>query len=236
MRAKLILIVALIMGLATTFLFAKYMKRFDMVSEANVTLIEVVSVKQPVKENTQLNSSMLQVVQVPKMGVHPQTVMTLAEAEGKIAAADLHQGEVLLSGHIRDTKAEALRVARKVQEGYRAVSVGVNFVQTVSNLIEPEDLVDVILSTTDKNTNVVTTMLLLEKVRVLAIGRRMVEADKDTPYAEYSSVTLELKPQEAVTLVNADERGNISLAIHTKVNAPAPPTPGAAAPAPAPAK
>lgn len=218
MRAKIVLILALLMGAFTTYLFFGYMQRFDEAAVAGENLAEVVSAKGPIKKDQIITAAMLEVIQVPKMGVHPQAVKTIAEAEGKMAAADLVAGETLLSSRLSVEKDEALFVARKVKEGYRAVSVGVNFVQSVSNLIEPEDLVDVIYTPPPKNGEAAVSVLLLEKVRVLAVGRRMVEAGKDTAVVEYSAATLEVLPKEAVTLVNSDEQGVISLALHTRVN------------------
>lgn len=218
MRAKIVLVLALIMGGITTFLFFGYMQRFDEVSVANESLVEVVTAKETIRKNQRITGAMLQVVQVPKLGVHPQAATTLAEAEGKLAASDIVAGETLLKSRLGEQKDEALFVSKKVKEGHRAVSVGINFVQSVSNLIEPEDLVDVVYTPPPKSNEPVVSVLLLEKVRVLAIGRRMVEAGKDTVYAEYSSATLEVTPKEAVTLVNADELGAISLVLHSRVN------------------
>ncbi|WP_438447738.1 Flp pilus assembly protein CpaB [Gorillibacterium sp. sgz5001074] len=218
MRAKIILILALLMGACTTYLFFGYMKRFDEASLAGENLVEVVAAKGAIKKDQRISAGMLEVVQVPKLGLHPQAVKTVSEAEGKMASADLAPGETLLSTRLTEEKDEALFVSRKVKEGYRAVSVGVNFVQSVSNLIEPEDLVDVIYTPPAKGNEPAVSVLLLENIRVLAIGRRMVEADKDTVYAEYSSATLEVLPKALVSLVNADEQGAISLALHTRIN------------------
>ena len=40
---------------------------------------------------------------------------------------------------------------------------------------------------------------------------------EDEEYVEYSSVTLELKPEDAVKLVNASEKGDLHLTIHSKI-------------------
>jgi pilus assembly protein CpaB len=219
MRAKIILLVAILLGLVTTFLFFNYMKKYDVVTTANESLIEVVAAKAEIKKNQKIVAGMLQLVQVPKMGVHPQAIKTLAEAEGKIAESNIGAGEVILSYRMINEKDESQFVSRKVKEGNRAVSVAVNFVQSVSNLIEPEDLVDVVYTPpikTGSNDLAPPSILILEKVRVLAVGRRMVETDKENPYAEYSSVSLEVKPQDEVRLVNADETGKISLILLTR--------------------
>ncbi|WP_082053691.1 Flp pilus assembly protein CpaB [Gordoniibacillus kamchatkensis] len=230
MRSKLILIVAIVLGLVTTVLFFNYMKRYDEISTANETLVQAVVAKKAIKRNETVSADALQLAQVPKKGLHPEAVKTIAEAQGKIANADIAPGEVLLSHHLQSKKEEALLVSRKVRDGYRAVSVGVNLVRSVSNLIEPEDEVDVIATPEKVTGQPVVSTLILEKARVLAIGRRMVEATEGTPYVEYATVTLEVKPADAVAIVNAQERGSISLTLYSRLVPPdAAAAPGAGA-------
>jgi pilus assembly protein CpaB len=224
MRSKIIMLLALVMGIVTTVLFFNYMNQFDTQAVINENTVPVVQANGLIKENQRITSDMLVIAQVPKDGLHAQTVTELSEVEGLYATSDIETGEVLLTHRVKSEKEETLFVSRKVTEGYRGVSVGVNFVQSISNLIEPEDVVDVVFSEVVKVNNVdtVVTKQILSKVRVLAIGRKMIAAtSEDEVYAEYSSVTLELKPEDSVTLINASERGNIHLTIHTKIVPPA---------------
>jgi pilus assembly protein CpaB len=217
MRSKILFILAILMGLITTILFFNYMKQFDAATVASENMIEVVAAKQSISRNQVIGPAMVEIVRMPQLGVHPEAIRSVAEVDGKYAEANIAAGEVLLGGRLKLQKDETALVARKVQEGYRAVSVGVNVVQSVSNLIEPEDYIDLILTETDKVTGQITSTLLQEKVRVLAVGRRLVESGPEAPYVEYSSVTVEVKPAEAVTIVNADEKGNISMALHSRI-------------------
>ncbi|WP_123043086.1 Flp pilus assembly protein CpaB [Cohnella candidum] len=217
MRSKIILMAALVMGIVTTVLFFNYMKKYDAAAAVNETFVSVVAAKQEIKENTKITGAMLQTIQIPANGVHASTIKDLALAEGKVAASDLAAGEVILANHIKDQQAEAQFVSKKVRDGYRAVSLGVNLVQSVSNLIEPEDYVDLVFTETDPDTKKVQSSILLENVRVLAIGRRMVQADATTEYVEYATVTLEVKPEDGVTVINSDEKGPVSLMLHSRV-------------------
>jgi pilus assembly protein CpaB len=218
MRSKIILVMALLMGLVTTVLFFNYMKKFDQVKAADESVVTVVAAKLAIKANTKITPELLQTIQIPAAHVLPQAVRNSTDAAGKIAVMDMAPGEILLSHHLKNQEEEALFVSKKVQEGYRAVTVGVNLVQSVSNLIEPGDYVDVVLTLTDKQLDRVISTTINENLRVLAIGRRMVEAKSDTPYAEFSTVTLEVKPEDAVKIVNADERGNINLLLRSRIN------------------
>lgn len=220
------------MGIVTTVLFFNYMnQQKEAPALKDVKYINVLAAKQEINENTKITSDMLEVISVPESAVLPQALKTATEAEGKIAAASMAAGEILLANHLKDQKDEALFVSKKVREGYRAMSIGVNIVQSVSNLIEPGDHVDIVYSKEDKtkgpidpNTGKTTgtfeSEILLKDVPVLAIGRRMVEAEADTPYAEYAQVTLELTPEDGVTAINADEDPDVtlSLMLHSRLD------------------
>ncbi|MFC5469338.1 Flp pilus assembly protein CpaB [Cohnella suwonensis] len=219
MRSKLILIAALLMGVATTLLFFNYMKQYKEAPADDTEFVNVVAVKQDVRENTKLSSGMLEIIQVPMSGAHAHALTSPTEADGKVTASNLVAGEVLLANHLKDQKEEAQFVSKKVRSGYRAVSIGVNIVQSVSNLIEPGDYVDVVFTKKEKITEQVVSTELLKNVHVLAIGRRMVEAEADTPYEEYAQVTLELQPADGVKIINADEDGDgmISLMLNSRI-------------------
>ncbi|MFB9330692.1 Flp pilus assembly protein CpaB [Paenibacillus aurantiacus] len=217
MRSKIILFAAVIMGLATTALFFSYMKKVDERAESGKAMIAVLAAKQAVAENTQLSGGMLQIVEVPATAINGMALRDPAAAVGKVTASALVPGEVILPHHLQDRQDEALVVSKKIREGYRAAAVGVNLVQSVSNLIEPGDYVDVVYTVQEKAAQTMNSTLLLENVRVLAIGRRMVEARADTPYVEYATVTLEVKPADGVKVVHADESGTVSLMLRSSV-------------------
>lgn len=222
MRSKLILILAIIMGSITTFLFYGYTKKLDQQVVMNESVVKVVAAVQPLKANQKISSDMVEYINVPETGLHPQAVKDMAEINGKFVTADIEKGEILLSHRLQGQKEEQQLVSRKVNEGFRAVSLGANFVQSVSNLIEPEDYVDVILSEKVKvyDQETIVSSLVLQKARVLAVGRRMVESTEGEEFVEYSSVTLELSPDDAVKVVNASQKGSIQFTLHSRVIPP----------------
>lgn len=224
MKTKLVLALAIIMGLITTYLFYDYMKQFDVEVVTQENMVNVIVAKEAIKKNQKISSEMVKRVQIPAAGVHAQAVSDVSEIVGLYATSTIEAGEAILTHRVQHEKEEMLFVSRKVQEGFRAVSVGVNFVRSVSNLIEPEDYVDVIFTKVIKRPGQeqveVKTELLLQNTRVLAVGRRMVDADSDEPYVDYSSVTLELNTSDSITLIKASEEGDIQLILHTRLIQP----------------
>lgn len=226
MKTKLVLVLAILMGLITTYLFYDYMKQYEVETTIQENMMKVLVAKEPIKKNQRISAGMVEYVEVPEMAVHPQVITLISDIEGLYATSDIEQGESILTHRVKSEKEETLFVSKKVTEGHRAVSIGVNFVQSVSNLIEPEDYVDVIFSEQIKEgeKEVIKSEILLTKVRVLAIGRKMIESTTETEYVEYSSATLELVPADALKIVNASQRGSLQLTLHTRVIQPKEPT------------
>jgi pilus assembly protein CpaB len=214
MRSKVVLLLALVMAIVTTALFFVYMKQFKTATTVTTpNTIEIVVAVEQIEKNERITEDKLGIVQVEESNVQPQSVKNKEDVVGKIATAMIVKNEQILSHRLVSEKEEITYVSRKLKEGYRAVSVGVNINQSVTNLIEPEDEVDVILTKTIKGVGPepkVVSEFILKKARVLAVGRKMVNPeDTEEPYVEYSSVTLELKPEDAIKLVNSSQEGNI---------------------------
>jgi pilus assembly protein CpaB len=211
---------ALVMGIITTFLFFQYTQQMNTAKVATVQTVDVVVAKEKIEKNEKISADKLEIVQMSAKTVLPGSLKSIAEGEGKLATAMIQKGEPILSHRLGTEKEEAMYVSRKVRDGYRAVSVGVNINQSVSNLLEPEDEVDVVFTKIVKNKakeNVPLSYIILSNARVLAVGRKMLTPeDTKEPYTEYSSVTLELKPEDAVKLVNASEGGKIHFIVNKR--------------------
>jgi pilus assembly protein CpaB len=220
------LILAIIMGGVTTLLFSNYMKNTTTSTAAVLegNTVDIIVAAEPLKKNERISAEKLVVKTIPEIAFHPQTITTIEELEGLIMNADMEAGEVFLSHRVQNEAEENLFISRKVKDGFRAVSITVNYEQSVSTLIEPEDLVDVFFSEKDENDDgKVVSKILLEKVRVLAVGRKMVEPTSSEDYVEYSTVTFELKPEDAFKLLNArvavaDDGATIQLMLNSRID------------------
>jgi pilus assembly protein CpaB len=217
MRSKFILLLAVIMGLITTLLFYQYTKKLDVEKTAASKTIEVVVAKEKIAKNETISTKKLELVNMPESAVLPQSYKSMDDVNGKIATSAIEKGEQILPNRVIRQSKEKIYVSRKIQDGYRAVSIGVDINQSVSNLIEPEDLVDVVFTGAQGSQPPGDSTILLEKVKVLAVGQKMVESDQPKDKAEqYSSVTLELKPQDAVKLINSLGQGKIHLILNKR--------------------
>ncbi|WP_188207731.1 Flp pilus assembly protein CpaB [Alkalibacillus aidingensis] len=216
MQSRMLFLVAILMGIITTAIFFYTIQQNQTVEEEEVVeMVEVVQAVRSINENQIVTNEDVKTVSIPQEQAHGSAVRSVDDVVGNFATTDIAEGEVLLEHRLRSDADESQLVSRKVQEGYRGVAIGVDTVRSVSNLIDPEDYVDVIVTYEEEDEEV--SELLFEGVRVLAVGRKLVENSAGEQFMEYSSMTLELVPNDVVELVNANEKGTIHFAVHSRI-------------------
>jgi len=219
MKGKVMMVLALVMGLLTTYLFYQYTKDIQVTKAEQGNMVEVVVAKEAIGKNQRIDKDDLQLVSKPEGGLHANVFKSIEGIPGQYANAAIAQGEPVLSHRLQKKTEEEFIVAKKVSQGKRALSLGVNMVQSVSNLIEPEDYVDVYVTISKKENgeNKTETKVVDQKARVLAIGRKLIESTSKEDYVEYSSVTIEVDPNEVSDIVQASEEGSIHMALHSRL-------------------
>lgn len=228
MRSRTLFLLAIVMGLITTLVFAYSFSSKGKESDQPIVTKEVVVSVQAIEENTVITEEMVTLSTKPTSSVHAESSASLEDVVGKIATTRIEADEVLLPARVQSQEEINDMVSKKVTAGQRAVSIRVDLVQSVSNLIEAEDFVDIIFTEADKLTPetsttepVLKSSILYSKVRVLAIGQKMIVQEKNDELVEYASVTLEMSPEETVKLVNAHEiarllTGSLHLTLHRR--------------------
>ncbi|SEA83860.1 pilus assembly protein CpaB [Thalassobacillus cyri] len=215
MKPKKILMLALLSGIITTVIFYLFMEQARSSSGAEeAATVSIIAASEDIQQNQEITEDQLTVIEVDENEVHPQSVEDKAKVVGKLAATEIKAGEQLMSHRVQSGEEEDEVIALKITEGHRAFSINIDYVKSVSNMVEPEDYVDVVLSVGKEEAT--KTELIQEKVRVLAVGRRMVEKKQDAPEEEYHAVTLELSQEDTVKVINASERGRLQLSLYSK--------------------
>ncbi|HET7627865.1 MAG TPA: Flp pilus assembly protein CpaB [Bacillales bacterium] len=220
MKPKMLFMLTIVMAAFTTFLFYRYMQQLNTSQASNANLVKIVVAKKEIKKNEPITADKLTFKSLPESAVIKQMVSDKTKVTGSYAAAPIAEGEPILTNHIRQREDEKLFVSRKLSNGYLAVSVGVNYVESVSNLIQPEDRVNVIASIPLPNskTKQVKTEQIVSNVRVLAVGGTLTEpSEKQAEPEKYEAVTLELKPEDALQVIHASEQGDIQLVLQSRL-------------------
>lgn len=220
MKAKNIFFLALIAGGITTVLFYLFINETNAgMAPDPLEMQEVVAAAVDIDQHVLITEDMLVITEVPEDQLHPEMIQDASQIIDRYTTAAVKEGEIIME-HRLDTESEAAEfISTKLQEGYRAVSISVDYVKSVSNLVEPDDYVDIVLTeAVEEENSPVSTEMVLEKVRVLAVGERLMETDEEgTVQEEYHAVTLELLSEDAVDVIHASERGTLQLALYSKL-------------------
>lgn len=232
MKSKFILVIAVIFTVVTTILFSNYLKDLDKKYKSDNNLVQVAVLKQNIKKNQVVTRDMLELKSYSTNAVLPEALKDTKGIEGSYALVDIRAGEMLFADRFTTQTKEKEVLTRKIGKGNRAVSIGVDYVKSVSTIIEPEDFVDIIYSKKETN-GTFTTSTLLENVRVLAVGQRIAEPqssasdtaktivqgsnNNDGGQARYSSITLELNPKQVEQVTNAEMTGDLRFVLRSKL-------------------
>ncbi len=138
---------------------------------------------------------------------------------GSIARAPFIAGEPIREQKLVKADGSGF-MAAILPTGMRAISTEISAETGAGGFILPNDRVDVILTRREKNpdnTNaqdLVISVIILTNIRVLAIDQAPKEKDGQNAVVG-KTVTLELKPEQTVTLGAARQAGTLSLALRS---------------------
>src|SRR5882724_5207047 len=135
---------------------------------------------------------------------------------GSIARSPFIAGEPIREAKLIKANGSGF-MAAILPTGSRAVSTEISPETGAGGFILPNDRVDVLRTWREKNPNpaapdLVLSEIILLNIRVLAIDQAPKEKDGQNSVIG-RTVTLELKPEQAVTLAGARQAGSLSLAL-----------------------
>jgi len=161
---------------------------------------------------TRLKDADLKLVEYPEKNVPKGSIFQKARATDRVLMAALATNEPVLQARLSDG-ASPEGVASTIERGYRAVTVQITDATGVAGLIQANSQVDVIFTRPGSMAEA-TTSTILQKVKVLSVGRAVPTGQTVDPRAPKSpTVTLVLKPDDAQKLELAKSQGKISLTL-----------------------
>ena len=137
---------------------------------------------------------------------------TVKELDGQFSNQHLYKGEIILAAKVRSTQDGT---ALKIPKGMRVISIKVSTDESISGLLKPGDLVDVIVYLR-KGADILedTTRTILSKVTIFAVNSttdRTVNEDGKPISAK--TVSLLVSPKQSLVLMLADQRGSLHLSL-----------------------
>ena len=236
MKQRLVLIAAVVAGLAAAVLTRLYLasKDAEIASlkarfEERYGSMEVLCYSENVPGGTIISKAQLGTKVVPKLGLRGQalTLENLGDVIGRKIILGHSRGDIVFWADIEGGNPRDVGLAADVKKGMRAISINASGAAAVSGMVNPNDHVDVIGTFTfpdesgKREQASIVTCTILQNVLVLATGKTTAKmarrlADGEAQSA-YSTVTLEVTPREAEMLAFAEQiRGRLSLSLRNR--------------------
>ncbi|WP_147375697.1 Flp pilus assembly protein CpaB [Noviherbaspirillum cavernae] len=224
-KTWLMLIVAIALSLLTTWLTMQYLKFKEQSIEAEISERsrqqrgETIAVVVPIKSlppGVMLDEGVVAARNVPVDFIYEDTI-TVGQFEamkGQALIRAVEKGKPLRRADVREVFAD---FSGTLKDGKRAMTINVDEINSVSHMIEPGNLVDLmlILSSSGEGNNNQAVVPFLDQVKVLATGQKVTHDDPATQGSperrkvSYSNFTLEVTPTQAARLALATELGKI---------------------------
>ncbi|KUK83720.1 MAG: Flp pilus assembly protein CpaB [Pelotomaculum thermopropionicum] len=218
MKNKLILIMAVIAGLAAAGGAYLYLENLKQTYETSGDFIKVVTASQRIPAKTRITARMIELEDIPSKYINNRAAVDTKEVIGKIAKMDILPGEQVLRDRVAGDRDALNDLSLMLQQGKRAVTIPVNEVSGLAGLLRPGDRVDV-LGTFDLQGAVgqgkySITTLLIQNVDVLSVDQNTIPSSgsnnqKDPVPAR--TITLSVTPEQAQPLVLCSEKGALRL-------------------------
>lgn len=209
----LILVAALLVGGVAAYGTKNYIanKVEDIEARSrNKAMVKIVVPKVDLSKGDMLTFENMSVREIPEEWAVSGAITPeqFNRAEGAVLAFPANKGETVTWAQIVGEKAAIF--STKLEMGRRAVTVPVDEVSSISGMVEPDDLIDVVVSLKKDAQNY--TFTLLQSVRVLATGTKISQdaKDQDGRPMTFTTVTLDTTPENAKKLIAARQIGMVT--------------------------
>jgi len=246
MRLRIILlIIAIILGVVAVVAVVSYISSIRTSVEEEVEKVEVLVAAQNIPKETPvetiIEADAVTTEAIPRKYLADGVLTTLDNYEGYVTAAPINKGEQITS--TKFVKPEQIGLAFMIPSDMVAISIPVNEVIGVSNLINVGDKVNVIATfsppgeeAAEETEETLAEEVVIEKeitktllwnVEVLYVGTRIIiveeeeeaggilgsETRKEIKASDIRTVTLAVTPEDSEKLVFTEEMGSVWLAL-----------------------
>lgn len=180
----------------------------DLEGRARGKNISLVVAKIDLVKGSKLSTENVAVRPIPEEYAHSTAVLPdqFERIEGQPLASNVKAGEMILWGLVESKKPPTF--SARVETGHRAITVPVDEINSISGMLEPGDLIDLMVTSEKKGKKL--TIPLLQGVQIMATGQRSVDDPKSGERRLYSTVTLDTDLVQAHNLIMAREVGRLT--------------------------
>lgn len=178
--------------------------------EKNKAMVQVVVAKSDLPKGSPLTAETVAVRAIPKEWVHSGAITPeqFGRTEGSLLAYPAQAGEPVIWAQLEGQRAPTF--SARLTAGRRAVTVPVDEISSLSGMVEPGDLIDIVVSIKHDKQNF--TFTLLQSVAVLATGTKSSQQEKDPEGRgrSFTTITLDTSPEDAKRVIAAREVGRVT--------------------------
>lgn len=181
----------------------------DTVAKSQADMIEIVVPKETIKAGTPITADMLEETQVPKRYVPSDAADTSSKSDliGKAPVGNLTKGVPISMSTVQGSSNPS-SISLALASGHVARTFSLDAAASMSPLLKPGDYVTVTATFKAGNGSTQQTVAY-QNVKVLATDATLQSSEGSSQSAGYSTVTLELTPEQLSEIGSAD---SISLA------------------------
>lgn len=209
-----VLLAAVIFGVTGAFGAYHFLnQRIDEIRQQAGATVSLVVAKEDLATGAILTTETLSARDVPvewmqSGAVRAEEFSGIDQSRLKVALA---KGEMVMWSMVE--RPEERVISAVVAKGRRAVTVPVDEISSLSGMLQPGDLIDLIVTT--DNTDHPVNFPVLQQVRVIATGTRMQVAHGSSETganaeADFTTITLDATPEEARRIIAARDGGRLT--------------------------
>lgn len=210
------ILIAAVLALGTGLLMYSYLTSVSHVA-SKAPMRSIVVALRDIPARSIIAASMVTTVDRPADSVDPDAEANATAVVGQMALISIPSGGTLSSSKIGQLQLGGLTV--RIPRGERAISVAIDHVKGVANLIQAGDHVDVIAITQGHAPDVARSITILRNKVVLAMGTSLEvpvanaspDPNASANQSSVDTVTLAVSPVEAQTLTLADLNATLRL-------------------------
>ncbi|MEO7636947.1 MAG: Flp pilus assembly protein CpaB [Sphingomicrobium sp.] len=203
---------AVVLALVAVYLANTFLVASDRKELTGTTKVAVAAV--PLTYGVEITAEKIRFANYPTASLPPGSYSSVAAllpmGKKRVALLPIGVNEPVLASKISGEGQNA-SIAALLPDGMRAASVRINDVSGVAGFVQPNDSVDVLITRQVEGQGQQITDVLLQNVRIIAIGQDAKGADGKPNLAR--SATLEVEPLGAQKLALAQEVGSLSLVL-----------------------
>jgi pilus assembly protein CpaB len=209
-KTTVVLGLALVIGVIAALAASRFLSaRIDAIEARNRSaMVEVVVARGDLPKGEEIGPDNVALRAIPTDYAHSNALTngSFGRAVGRKLAYDIKGGEMLLSSMLEASKPATF--SARVSTGWRAMTVAVDEINSISGLLEPGDVIDLIAGLERKGSKL--TMPLLQGVQVIATGQRLADDPLTGERKQYATVTLNVTPSQAIAVIAARDGGKIT--------------------------